>query len=127
RHVDAEHGAAVQRRLQLEAPALGLDVGLGDAEAEADAGVLGEEGIALLPERLEHLAEARLVDADAVVLHARHRIAVLDAGAADDAAAALSVLDGVGDAVDQRLAGEAAVAPGEAGARLVHQGHLLLV
>src|SRR3546814_1198922 len=102
--------------LQLDAAALRLDVGLGDAEAEADAGVLGEEGVAFLPERLEHLGEAHLVDADAVVFHHGHRVAVLDGGAARHPAAALGILDGVGDAVDQRLAGQAAVAPGQTGA-----------
>src|SRR3546814_15068563 len=42
--------------------------------------------------------------------------------------AALGILDGVGDAVDQRLAGQAAVAPGKTGAVVaVPEGDVLLV
>src|SRR3546814_14123688 len=69
-----------------------------------------------------------LVDADAVVFHHGHRVAVLDGGAARHPAAALGILDGVGDAVDQRLAGQAAVAPGKTGAVVdVPEGDALLV
>src|SRR3546814_13518250 len=69
-----------------------------------------------------------LVDADAVVFHHGHRVAVLDGGAARHPAAALGILDGVGDAVDQRLAGQAAVAPGKTGAVVaVPEGDVLLV
>src|SRR3546814_11656255 len=75
--------------------------------SEADSGVLRHEGVALLPEWLERLAKPGLVDADAVVFHRCQRVAAFGARAAGHAAAALGVLDGVGDAVDERLAGEA--------------------
>src|SRR3546814_18361376 len=65
RQADLEDGAVLARRLQLDAAALCLDVGPGDAEAEADTGVLGEEGVAFLPERPEHPGETRLVDRSA--------------------------------------------------------------
>src|SRR3546814_11958317 len=95
--------------------------------SEADSGVLRHEGVALLPEWLERLAKPGLVDADAVVFHRCQRVAAFGARAAGHAAAALGVLDGVGDAVDERLAGEAAVAPGEAAVAVVLEGDLLLV
>src|SRR3546814_16575701 len=102
--------------LQLDAAALRLDVGLGDAEAEADAGVLGEEGVAFLPERLAHLGEAHLVDADAVVFHPGHPVAVLDGGAARPPAAPLGLLHGGGAPVAQSLWGQGAVAHARTGA-----------
>src|SRR5581483_10518035 len=63
---------------RLHTAAVQFDQALRERETEPEAGLVRSGARVELPERLEHVLQRRRRNADAVILHANQRIAVVD-------------------------------------------------